>query len=144
MLKILTQLFSWGAKALHEAVNRPEHIRLVEYGESTEECLRNMERAAGLPRGDLYIAGESMRVAAWPTGLRSTRRPVFSKTSNEWKGDPEKKGYIYGSILEPDENLLKEKRLNFVCSLHISRNCSGLYTRRESDGARVCTCGDVD
>lgn len=144
MLDLLTRLFVGAIKAVDEAMNRPEHIRLVGYGETTEECLRGLEKQAGLPNGDLYIAGDSMRVASWPTGLRSTLRHVFSKTSDEWKNNPNKKGYICGSILEPDVNLLKEGRLSFMGSLHVSKNCSGSYRQRESDGASVCTCGDVN
>ncbi|MCK9345278.1 MAG: hypothetical protein M0P64_04175 [Candidatus Pacebacteria bacterium] len=143
MFEKVLSFFGKVAKDVHTAFNPPQHLRFDAFGASRDECLRNLEKEAGLPKGDLYVKGEPMKVASWPLGLRSLRYGIWSKTSAEWEA--EKRGYVSGSLLEPTQKVFEENRYNFMGSLNISKNCPGVFRQRESDYKSVCTtCGYVD
>jgi hypothetical protein len=77
-----------------------------------------------------------MEVATWPLGYRGLQYSVVSKTSEEWKTDDAKVGYICGSVTVFPGKTMQEK--TYLGKLHISKNCPGVY--RDN----VCTtCGDV-
>jgi hypothetical protein len=104
-------------------------------GKIFDECLRELERKNNLPRGDLYAdLDQPMEVSSFPLGLRSTTYPILSKTSESWKNNPLKSGYIAGSILQAKRELLG---FNVHASIHISRNCPGVYSNGRCTG-----CGD--
>lgn len=137
------------------AFNPPRHIRLNSFGDSLDECLRALEKSANLPKGDLYIKSEPREVATFPIVRRGLSYTIGSHTSDLWKRIPSKQGYICGSVFESRERaritmeqsrrmsplvllgLHEANSCNFFASLHISKNCPGVY----KDG--VCTtCGD--
>jgi len=128
--------FQQAARAAHKAFNPPQHIRLSAVEESLDDCLRRLEDVAGLPMGDLSLSGDPMEVATWPHGHRGMKHFVVSKTSDKWKADVTKVGYIYGSVTIFPGRTTQEKTC--LGKLHISKNCAGVY--RDN----VCTtCGDV-
>lgn len=128
--------FQRAARAAHKAINPPQHIRLSAVEESLDECLRKLEDAAGLPDGDLSLRGDTREVATFPTGHRGVQHVIVSKTSDKWKADVTKVGYISGSITVFPGRIGEEKTC--LGKLHISKNCAGVY--RDN----VCTtCGDV-
>lgn len=138
MLQIFQKLFQRPIRFVQAVLNPPQHIRLDTFGTSMHDCLHRLEKKADLPAGDLYIKGESMKVASWPLGLRSLRHSVGSKTSDMNEADVSKQGYVGGHVIEPLEVVISGSEYRFFGSLHISKNCPGVY--RDN----VCTtCGDV-
>lgn len=137
MLQLFQRVFQKPINFAHAVLNPPQHLRPCACGDSLDECLRKLERKANLPIGDLYIKGESMKVASWPLGLRSQSHPVWSKTSDAWEASVSKQGYISGHVLEAEDKI--GDLPSFFGTLHISKNCPGVY--RDN----VCTtCGDRD
>lgn len=137
-------------------LNRPRHIRVSVVGNSLGDCLQKLESKAGLPKGDLSVKSDPMKVTTFPVSRRGLRHSVVSKTSGQWKLDNTNIGYIAGHIFEAtgkvELNNEQELRMSplatgaiqyansitFFGSLHISKNCPGVY--RDN----ICTtCGDI-
>jgi len=129
MLSIFQQIGS----GIHKILHPPQHVHLSVTSKDAYNCLRKLEKKASLPVGDLSIRDDDpMEVAGWPTGHKGLRYIIDSKTSDEWKDDGSRQGYIAGSAIK-DKN-----SGTFIGSLHISKNCPGIF--RDS----ICTtCGHV-
>lgn len=139
MLLLLKKLFQRQVKFLHKAMNPPQHFRPSTFAADLDQCLRNLEKEARLPSGDLYIKGEPMKFASWPQGFKILSYPVSSKTSDAWEADDLKLGYICGSVTEPSSPPILGDKRRFFGSLHISNNCPGVFRNN------VCTsCGHHD
>jgi hypothetical protein len=156
MLQIFQRLFQKPVSFVQGVLNPPEHIRLVGSGNSIEDCLRDLEKKARLPIGDLYVKGEPMKVVSFPVPRVGLNHFIGSRTSDAWAVDDSKQGYISGSIFEAtspykptDEQRSRldimgavavalANAVQFLGRLHISKNCPGVYCDN------VCTtCGDV-
>ncbi len=132
------------SQAMENVFAWPKHIRIRSVGVSEDECLRELEREGKLPRGDLSIDHKKgIKMASFPSGVRSIRYPILSKRGVELEQDATKVGYITGSLYKvakelPVELLLKKGSHLYHADLHISSNCPGVYRDR------VCTtCGDI-
>jgi len=153
----MLQIFQGIRRFFHQEVNRqPRHIRPFVVGDSLNDCLRKLEKEAGLPLGDLSLKEEPMEVSTWPVIRSGLRHSISSKTSEKWRADETKDGYIAGSVFEATgpAKLYAEQSsglvplaaavlrladsMKFQGFLHISKDCPGVY----QDG--VCTtCGDI-
>lgn len=136
MLQIFQRLLRKPVRFVQSVLKPPEHIRLVGFGNSLQECLRDLEKAAHLPVGDLYVKYKT--IEEYPVFTKNYF--VGSKTADLWKADSSKQGYVAGCVVESFE-LAKsdgDGGYKFLGSLHISKNCPGVYYEN------VCTtCGDV-
>ena len=152
MLKTLLNKVRIVVEAVHDILNPPEHIRLTAVGTTIEECLRDLERQAELPIGDLGVTGRPYETCSFPIMRRGMTDFIKSKLSERWR-ELGVVGYISGSVTEMTKPAsLDQEQLDrlppiivaavaapHVCiaTLHISKNCPGVY--RDN----VCTtCGD--
>ncbi len=112
-----------------------KHTRIQVVGASLTDCLRKLEKEAGLPNGDLSISDtKGVEVAGWPTGHEATKHNFISETSENIKLSPGMEGCIVGSVLKSHDSIAG---IQYGATMHISKNCPGIY----SDGG--CTsCGD--
>ncbi len=147
------QLFGFFRK-IEKIVNPPQHIRMNVVGSSIDDCLRQLEEKAGLPKYDLSIDGSPTEVVTWPVPRKGLNHNIVSKTSEIWQKN--NNGYIAGGVFEAVSKSMysndERRRMNpmvgfavnladsynFHARIHLSKNCLGVY--REG----VCKfCGDV-
>lgn len=135
-------MFGW-FKKLRE---RSTHREIETVAESINECLRELERKGGLPRGDLSLTNhEPIDMVAPLAAMRVKVYSFNSRTSEQWR--KEGKGHISGRISEAVERseflpsitlvaAVFAKPGMFYGNLFISKNCPGVF---KDD---VCTsCG---
>ncbi len=150
MLQVIQSLSSGFQRFFHP----PTHIRLSVVGKSINECLRQLERKAGLPVDDLFIEGEPREVTTWPAMRDGIEHRIASKMSARWRADPVTEGYIAGTIFEtagPCELTSEQLRrmepivaaavaVPHIClgNIHISKNCPGVYKDNT-----CMTCGNI-
>jgi hypothetical protein len=116
---------------------RPIHREVGVTTGSINECLRELERRAGLPEGDLSLTNhEPIDMVAPLAAMRVKVYSFDSKTSEQWR--KEGKGYISGRISEAvgrSEFLpgithgaaVFAKPGMFYGNLFISKNCPGVF-----------------
>ncbi len=141
-------------KNIQQSMNPPQHIRMSVVGSSIDDCLRQLEKKACLPEGDLSVKGEPMEVVTWPLPKKGVVHNVVSKTSKVWQET--NSGYIAGGVFEAVNQCMyseaERKRMtpllntavrmadqyDFHARIHISKNCPGAYYKG------VCTnCGNL-
>lgn len=87
------------AKIIQKTFFSPRHIRVSAGGESLDDCLRELEKAARLPRNDLsFDSGNPMRVSTFPVRAGGIRHNIVSKISDSWRA--KNKGYVSGSVFD--------------------------------------------
>lgn len=136
-------------EALYRAIFPPNHQQFLVTGVSIEECLRELERAAELPRGDLSFSGDSREVASWPTVRKGISHSIISATGICLRGDQHKLGYISGSVVAFFERgtasegagpglvkqlLASADEAMFSGKLHVVTNCEGVFHRDVCQG----------
>lgn len=148
MLQILQRLF----RAPVRLFNPPSHTEYVAAENSVEDCLRQLEKEARLPHGDLRINGAPEKLMAFPAMREGLQYRIVSATSERWADDPDAEGYIYGTVFETEgpSNLSHEQlhrmtpliaavvAVPHVCvgRLNVVRNCPGIFQDN-----RCMSCG---
>ena len=114
-----------------------KHEKLQVVGLSVSDCLRKLEKEAGLPAMDLFVADNmGTEVVGWPVGSKATKHIFISQTSENIKLTRDIQGYFTGSVLKSEHPIVG---IQFGATMHISKNCPGVY----SNG--VCTsCGHIE